>query len=230
MISGQGLSSEWRTDLAVTGTDAAPNIVGQVEAVRGTYELLGKTFNLQRGVITFAGGGGINPALDILAERAAAGITATVMIKGAVSSPGLTLSSVPQLPQDEVLSRVLFNTSIGQISPVQALQLAQTLAAFTGSAPDVMSNVRNMVGLDQLTIDSGATTSSGASKGVLGDATLSGGKYVASGVFVGVRKGLAASDSQGEVQVTVSPHVTVDGIVGAGSSSSSLGLTYRRDY
>ena len=230
MISGQGISSEWRADLAVTGTNAAPNVVGQIEAVRGTYELLGKTFNLQRGAITFAGGGVVNPTLDILAERAAADITATVMIKGTVSSPGLTLTSVPQLPQDEILSRVLFDTSVGQISPVQALQLAQTLAAFTGSAPDVMSNARNMVGLDQLTIDSDTTTSSGASKGVLGDATLSGGKYVASGVFVGVRKGLAASDSQGEVQVTVSPHVTVDGIVGAGSSSSSLGLTYRRDY
>jgi translocation and assembly module TamB len=229
-ISGQGLTSEWQGKVSVGGTSAAPNIVGRIDAVRGSYALLGKTFTLQRGIISFTGGGKVDPTLDILAERVATDITARVDVAGTASAPGLTLSSSPPLPQDEILSRVLFGTGVGQISTLQALQLAQTAAAFTGAAPDVMSKVRGMVGLDQLTIGSDPSTTSSNAKGALGATTLNGGKYVLPGVFVGVQKGLTPSATKGQIQVTISPHVSVDGSIGAGSTSSSLGLAYHLDY
>lgn len=228
-ISGQGLTSEWQGKVTATGTSDAPNLVGRITSIRGTYAVLGKTFTLQRGVIGFAGGGSLDPTLDILAERLATDITARVAIAGTASAPGLTLTSTPALPQDEILSRVLFGTGVGQISPIQALQLAQTAAAFTGNAPDVMSKVRGIVGLDQLTLDSDATGKT-TSKTAFGNTTINGGKYIAPGVFVGVEKGLTPSATKGQLQVTITPHVSFEGAIGAGSSSSSLGLAYRRDY
>ncbi len=228
-ISGQGLTSEWQGKVTATGTSDAPNLVGRITSLRGTYAVLGKTFTLQRGVIGFAGGGSLDPTLDIQAERLATDITARVAIAGTASAPGLTLSSTPALPQDEILSRVLFGTGVGQISPIQALQLAQTAAAFTGNAPDVMSKVRGIVGLDQLTLDSDATGKT-TNKTAFGNTTINGGKYIAPGVFVGVEKGLTPSATKGQLQVTITPHVSFEGSIGAGSSSSSLGLAYRRDY
>ena len=229
-ISGQGLTSEWQGKVSATGTSDAPNLVGRFTSIRGTYAVLGKTFTLQRGVIGFAGGGTVDPILDIQAERIATDITARIMIAGTASAPGLTLTSTPALPQDEILSRVLFGTGVGQISTIQALQLAQTAAAFTGNAPDVMSKVRGIVGLDQLTLDSDPTSKTPATKTGFGNTTINGGKYIAPGVFVGVQKGLTPSATKGQVQITISPHVSFEGAIGAGSSSSSVGLAYRRDY
>ena len=229
-ISGQGLTSEWQGRISASGTSDAPSLTGRFTSLRGTYAVLGKTFTLQRGVISFTGGGGIDPSLDILAERVASDITARVAIAGTASTPGLTLTSTPALPQEEILSRVLFGTGARQISTLQALQLAQAAAAFTGNSPDVMSKVRSIAGLDQLTLDSDTVSRTPAPKTAFGNTTINGGKYIAPGVFVGVQKGLTPSATKGQLQVTVSPHISFEGAISAGSSSSSLGLAYRRDY
>src|SRR5262249_45385201 len=54
-VRGHGLDSEWRGKLTITGTSAAPAISGSLEQIRGSVDLLGKTFTLTRGRITFDG-------------------------------------------------------------------------------------------------------------------------------------------------------------------------------
>ena len=75
-VRGHGLDSEWRGKLTVTGTSAEPAISGQLEQIRGSVDLLGKTFTLTRGRITFDGSQSLDPVLDIGAEVSAADITA----------------------------------------------------------------------------------------------------------------------------------------------------------
>ena len=48
-VRGHGLDSEWRGQLTITGTSAAPAIAGSLEQIRGSVDLLGKTFTLTRG-------------------------------------------------------------------------------------------------------------------------------------------------------------------------------------
>ena len=45
-VRGHGLDSEWRGHLVITGTSAAPVITGSLEQIRGSVDLLGKTFTL----------------------------------------------------------------------------------------------------------------------------------------------------------------------------------------
>ena len=105
-VRGRGLDSEWRGQLAVAGTSEAPQITGSLQAMRGTFDVLGKTFRVTHGEIRFDGGGGtaIDPVLDIAAEVATADITAQVVLHGPVSAPKLTMTSSPAVPQDEILS------------------------------------------------------------------------------------------------------------------------------
>jgi translocation and assembly module TamB len=92
--------------------------------------------------------------LDIHAEAAVEGIDASVIVQGTGLKPEITFARSPPLPQDELLSRILFGTSITNLSAPEALQLASAVAALqSGSGSlDPINALRRAVGLDRLRI------------------------------------------------------------------------------
>ncbi|MDB5407836.1 MAG: uncharacterized protein JWL84_2748 [Rhodospirillales bacterium] len=242
-VRGHGLDAEWRADLSVTGTSAAPIITGSLEVVRGTFSLLGKDFNLTRGTISFAGGTSADPVLDLVAEATSTGITVQATITGTVSSPTIRLTSTPVMPQDEVLSRLLFGTSVGQITPIQGLQLAQAAAQLAGGGgTDILGTIRRNLGLDRLSIGSSdgtsgalpggplstASSSSNSQSGV-SNTTISAGKYIIPGFYVGVAQGIGSAQSAVRVEGEVTPNVTID-VQAGGQARESIGLNFKLDY
>jgi translocation and assembly module TamB len=159
-VRGRGLDSEWRGQLTVTGTTAAPVIAGKLEVVRGTYDFLGRTATLSSGRITFLGGKQINPEIAIEARATSNDIVAIVRITGTATQPRIQISSQPELPQDEILARLLFGTSISRISAAQGLELAQAAAALAGGGdPGILDRIRSGLGLDRLSLGSAANNS-----------------------------------------------------------------------
>jgi translocation and assembly module TamB len=245
-VRGRGLESEWRGNLSINGSAAEPIIVGRLEVVRGSFSFLGKNFQLTQGTISFDGGHKIDPALAITTEATANDVTAQVQITGTASQPTIRLTSTPELPQDEILARVLFGRNLTQITPAQGLQLAQTAAALAGGGPGVLDKVRNRLGLDRLDIGSagssgglvnqltnpnqtatGSTSATGSTGGV-GNTTISAGKYVADGVYVGVDQSVSGQ-SRAKVEVEITPNISVETDVGA-QGSQGIGLNWKMDY
>ncbi len=204
LVRGHGLDSQWHGRLNITGTTDAPKITGNLVADRGSVDLFGKSFVLTRGRITFDGGAKLDPVLDIVAQVSAADITAQINIDGLASAPKITLSSTPPVPQDEILSRVLFGQGVGQINAGQGVQLAQAAATLAGGGPGVLDRLRGKLGLDWLRFGQGPA---GAASPILNPsvvtpttssaAAVSAGKYVMPGVSVGVTQGRLAADQQG---------------------------------
>ena len=235
-VRGHGLNSDWHGRLKITGTSAAPQIAGVLVASRGNVDLLGKSFRLTRGAITFDGSARLDPALDIVAEASAADITAQVIISGFASAPKITLASTPPVPQDEILSRILFNQGVGQITAGQGLQLAQAAATLAGGGPGVLDRLRGKLGLDWLGFGQGPT---GAASPILNPSvvtptnssatTLSAGKYIMPGVSVGVTQGVSPPTSKVTVEIEVGHHVTVDTEAGQ-NGGTGIGLNYKYDY
>jgi translocation and assembly module TamB len=196
--TGLGIDSIWTTNLEVGGAADAPRFTGRADLVRGEYEFAGRNFRLERGTIRFRGESPPDPLLDIRAEAQVQGLDATVIVGGTGLKPEITFASVPQLPQDELLSRILFGTSITNLSAPEALQLASAVAALqSGSANlDVINQLRRAVGLDRLRIlpadiATGQKTS------------LAAGKYVTRKLFVEViTDGQGYSATRAEYQVT----------------------------
>jgi translocation and assembly module TamB len=236
-VRGHGLDSEWRGKLTITGTSAAPVISGSLEQIRGSVDLLGKTFTITRGRITFAGGATLDPDLDIVAEASTADITAEVHINGVASAPKVTLSSTPPVPQDEILARVLFNRNVGQLSAGEGLQLAAAAATLAGGGPGVLDRLRGSLGLDWFRLGSSPTSPTtgtlnpraAASSGSAGGTSLSAGKYIAPGVSIGVSQGISPPTSKVTVEIELRPHLTVGGEAGQ-SGSTGIGLNYNYDY
>jgi translocation and assembly module TamB len=220
-VRGNGLDSEWQGNLLVSGTASQPIVRGQLQAVRGRVSLLNKTFTLERGQVAFSGGREINPRLDIRAVNESPDLTAIVLVKGSATQPGIELSSVPALPQEQVLSRLLFGKTPGELGPVESAQLAAAVAqlSFSGGGPGVIDRLRSFVGVDVLQVGGDADTGP----------TVEAGKYVTEDVFVGVEQGAGADSSQVKVEVDVTDNIKVESAAGV-SGGSSVGVQFHWDY
>ena len=197
-VRGLGIDSRWTTDLAISGNVSAPRFTGRADLIRGNYEFAGRGFRLERGIIRFRGESPPDPLLDIRAEAQVQGLDAAVTVRGTGLKPEIAFSSVPQLPQDELLSRILFGTSITNLSPPEAIQLASAIAALqSGNGNlDPINAVRRAVGLDRLRILP-ADIATGQKT------AISAGKYLGRKLYVEV-----ISDGQGYSATRVEYQVT----------------------
>jgi translocation and assembly module TamB len=190
--------------------------VGAFELRRGRLSLVGQRIDLTRGRLTFAGD--LVPDLDFLAETRAGDVTAQVGVTGPASQPRFALTSAPELPQDEVLSRLLFAKASGNLSAFQALQLAQALAQLSGGGgSDVFDRTRRALGVDSLDITTGAS----------GGPAIGASRYIGDRISVGVRAGAKPEDSAATATIDVTRRVKVQGEVGAdGRSSVGVGAEW----
>jgi translocation and assembly module TamB len=136
--------------------------------------------------------------LDIRAEAQIQGLDASILVGGTGLHPEIRFVSIPQLPQDELLSRLLFGTSITNLSAPEALQLASAVAALqSGSGNlDPINAIRRAVGLDRLRIVP-ADVATGQ------ETAVSAGKYITRKLFVEViTDGQGYSATRAEYQVT----------------------------
>lgn len=152
-VRGMGLDSEWSARIALRGTTSDPRIGGNAEVVRGSYEFAGTRFDLTRGRIAFDQSGPVDPRLDILAETDVDSLNVRVAVKGSATQPEITFSSVPSLPEEEILARLLFGGSISDLGATDALQLGAALASLRGGGGmDPINQLRSAIGLDRLRI------------------------------------------------------------------------------
>ena len=173
-VRGKGLDVELSLNAHVGGTTALPDLSGTARVVRGAYDFSGKKFEFdEAGVVRLAA----RPELirlDLTAERDENGLDARVRITGTAARPDIKLTSIPVLPQDEILSRVLFGVSASQLSPFEAAQLASALAGLaTGGGFDVLGSLRQFAGLDRLALG-----------GTAAGASISGGKYLTDNIYL----------------------------------------------
>jgi translocation and assembly module TamB len=197
-VTGLGLDSEWTANLDVGGTLDNPRIVGRADVVRGGYEFAGKRFELNRGIIRFQGAQPPDPVLDIEAVATNQSLTATVRVTGTGQRPDIAFTSSPALPQDELLSRLLFGTSITSLSAPEAVQLAAAVASLQGGGPGLnpINALRQAIGLDRLRILP-ADAATGAKTAVAA------GKYVTRRTYIElVSDGQGYSASRIEYQIT----------------------------
>lgn len=223
MVRGMGLDSEWSADVTVKGSIEAPLVTGKVALVRGDYDFAGKRFTLTRGLVRFTGNFPPDPIINITAENSSNTITATLNITGTAQRPEISFSSIPALPEDEVLSRVLFGESVTNLSAPEALQLAGALATLRGGNGGLnpINAIRKGLGIDRLRI-------------LPADATRGRKTSVAAGQYIGDRVYVeVTSDAQGfsatSVEVSITRSLSILSEV-ATIGGTSLSVRWKRDY
>jgi len=219
-VEGRGLDAEMSLDARVTGTTARPVLDGVARMVRGEYDFAGKRFEFDTRSAVYLAAQADRIRLDLTATREDPSLTAVIRVRGTAARPEIILTSTPVLPQDEVLSRVLFGTSAAQLSPLEAAQLASAIASLAGGGGfDVIGNLKNLTGLDRLVFAGGASGS---------DMTIAGGKYLTDDVYLeiigGGREGPAA-----QVEWRVRRNLSIVSRL-AGEGGTKLSVRWRKDY
>lgn len=219
-VRGRGMESEFSGRLQVAGVHFAPQVHGELSLVRGRLDFLNIPFSLEQGVLSFEGQG-VKPYINVLAQSTVNDITADVRLTGRVDEPHIELSSTPELPEDEIIARLLFGKSVGSLSPLQAVRLAMALRSITGAAggPDVTGNIRGLLTLDDLNLNE--ETSGGYS--------IEAGKYLTDKVYLKLEKGLTTQDDTAGVQIELAPRMSLESDVGR-QQGASVGLFYKLDY
>jgi translocation and assembly module TamB len=222
-VSGMGLESEWSTRMRVGGTVTQPTVVGKLQVVRGTYSFAGRRLDLEDSSTVQFNGPLLDPDLNIRADTTVEGVTATIVIGGTGTHPQISFTSTPTLPQDEVLSRLLFGSSVTSLSPSQALQLAAALNSLRtgGGSGGVLGKLRGGTGLDRLRV-MGADQNSGRGT------SLAAGKYISNNIYVEV-----ITDAKGftQTQLTVALTKALSILSQAGGvTGPAVTLKYSKQY
>jgi translocation and assembly module TamB len=231
-IRGRGLDAELGGTIHIHGTASKPIPDGGLQLRQGTLSVIGTTLNFTKGSIDFNGAGLTDPSLHFEATSTTSSIVATLTVSGSASNPKITLSSVPDMPQDEILAQLLFNTSTSKLSPLQLAQIAAALASLSGvtSGFDPLESLRNTFGLDRLSVGSSAS----------GSPTLEAGRYLARGVYLGAKQSASGGGTQATVQIDLAKGLKLETTAGSGSTSAtgatssadaaSVGITYQFEY
>jgi len=222
-VSGMGLESEWRAKFTVGGTSSAMTMTGQVDLLRGTLGFAGHSFDLTRGRLNFTGSQPADPAISLTGTDDIEGVSVNVNVSGLASNPQVAFSSVPGLPQDEIMARILFGDSISNLSAIQAVQLAASLNALRGSGGGLnpLGKLRSATGIDRLRVlGPDETTGRGTA--------LAAGQYITNDIFVEVitdARGFTAT----QLEVALTKWLSLMSQAG-GSGVNNVSARIKKDY
>jgi translocation and assembly module TamB len=194
-----------------------------MELVRGTLGFAGRNFALESGRLSFDGGPASNPVLRVSAASEVDGSTVRVNVRGTGNNPEISFSSTPALPQDEIMARILFGNSIGELSAIQAVQLASSLNALRGGAGGLnpLGVLQSATGLDRLRIlAADEATGRGVSVGL--------GQYITNDVYIEIvtdARGYTAS----QIEISLTPALSILSQISS-FGSSNVNVRYKKDY
>ena len=229
-VRGRGLEAELGGQVSVRGRIAAPEISGALDLRRGEIALAGKRLEFDRGRLAWDGA--LLPDLQLRASTQSGGYTARVEVLGPATAPELVFSSVPELPPDEVLARLFFDRPLRELSPFEIAQIAAGLAGTAGLVPGatgggILGRLRDGLGLDRLAVGSESERVSGSStEEERSGPTLEAGRYVADGVYVGVRQGTEPGTSRVGVRVDLTPRMRLEAETGDREAGNRVGLSW----
>jgi translocation and assembly module TamB len=215
-LHGHGINAEAAGDLHIAGSARDPQVTGGFDLLRGSLSLVGKRLVFTRGRVQFHGD--VTPELDLVAETSAGGVTARISVTGPASQPSFAITSIPSLPEDEILSRVLFQQSSGSLSPFQALELANSVATLSGRG-DAFEQLRRSLGVNSLNISSSASGNGSPLLGI--------GRAINDRISVGVTTGARPRDNGVSLDLDVTRHIRLQaGVDASGGSSAGVGAEW----
>jgi len=217
-IRGRGLDAELGGSLRIGGTTQVVQPTGLFELTRGRIDILQQRFELTEGSASLQGS--FEPYIRLVAQtEARTGTTIKIIVEGPASAPEVTFESIPSLPQDEVLSQLIFGRDLANISPLQAVQLAAAVSTLAGrGGGGLINSFREGIGLDDFDV----TTDDD------GNAAVRAGKYLSDTVYTDVT---VSNDGTTDLSINldITNQVTAKGTVN-NDGETSIGIFFQRDY
>ncbi|TIO78172.1 MAG: translocation/assembly module TamB [Mesorhizobium sp.] len=218
-IQGRGLDAELGGSLKLTGPASSPQAVGTFTLQRGRLTILAKRLTFTEGTVGFQGS--LVPYLNMTATTTTSSATVTIVVSGEATNPKFNFSSVPALPEDEVLAQLIFGRSMSNLSPLQIAQLADAAAqlAGAGGSTSLLDNLRSAIGVDDLDVTTDEK----------GGTAVSAGKYLNDRTYVTIQKGDKPGSGKATIDLNVGRGVKLRGEANDAGEAKG-GVFYEREY
>ncbi len=227
-IKGNGLKSTWKGEIAINGSSKQPLLFGDLHISQGIYDLKGKIFNLSQGSIHFGGSAEKKTSLYVVASKEIDSLKVEIIVKGPVNKLSFSFRSNPPLSQREILSYILFNKGISDITTGEGDTLNQSFISLnsteqTEEKQDLLTRLRNNMGIDRLDFTAG--------EGEDKDFSLQVGKYLWDGVFISLNKSIGAAPDRIAIEAKLKKDFKAEAEVDIGTSSQGkISLKWKKDY
>ncbi len=217
-VRGRGLDAELGGRFRITGTAADIIPIGGFDLIRGRLDILGKRLTLDEGTARLQGD--FVPGLRLVASTVSDDDTVvSIVIEGRADDPEVRFQSQPELPEDEVLARLLFGRELGSLSAFQALQLASAVATLAGKGgPSFAERIRQGTGVDDFSVSTDSE----------GTATVGVGKYISDNIYTDVQIG-DQSNSEINLNIDLSRRTKLRGSLGS-DGGTGVGVFFEKDY
>ncbi|MGR3468058.1 MAG: translocation/assembly module TamB domain-containing protein [Shimia sp.] len=215
-VRGRGLDAELGGELLLQGTTGSIIPQGAFNLIRGRLDILGNRLVLDEASLRILGD--FDAFLRVVATTESGGALVSIIIEGVASDPELRIESVPDLPQDEALARLLFGQTLADMSAFQALRIAAAIRTLQGGGGGLLDSVREDLSLSDLDI---TTTDDG-------NAAVRAGRYIDENIYTDVTVD-SAGRSEINLNIDLTPDITVRGGT-ASDGNTSIGIFFERDY
>jgi translocation and assembly module TamB len=113
---GQQVKVQLAGELEQVSANGESRLTGRIELKGGKLDVQGKTFDIERGVVTLDGSNPPNPTITATARwDSPAGYTVYAEYAGTAKNGEIRLRSEPPLTQDEIASLILFGAPDGTV-------------------------------------------------------------------------------------------------------------------
>jgi translocation and assembly module TamB len=112
-VNSLGLTARLGGSLDIkSGYDAITRATGTLNVRDGKYAAYGRLLDIDSGQLTFSASPINNPAILVRAKKEFPDVTAYVTVRGTLLQPQMSFSSVPPLPQSQIVSLILAGGSL----------------------------------------------------------------------------------------------------------------------
>jgi translocation and assembly module TamB len=239
-ITGKGLKAEITGNLKLEKARGGPlRLLGELQAIRGTYTFQGKELRITEGSLVFLGTPSPEPRLKIVCEKQVRDVIVQAKVSGPLDQPKMTLSSIPSMNQVDILSYLFFDHPAGELSSKENSQLGERAAAWLGTETSLALKQalgNNPLAPDTLQyrtsskLDRGfANNPSGVGSATTESSVIEIGKYITPDLYVTYGRGVKANENQVQVEYRMKRNLSIQTQVG-GSDQSGVDIFWRHDF
>jgi autotransporter translocation and assembly factor TamB len=233
-VQGPNTAVEMRGNMRVTKTLEQPFILdGTVETLRGFASFYGKKFTVQEGKVVFPGTEEINPFLDVWVTHTVSEYDVSIKVGGKAHQPTLTLSSVPELPQADIMALLVFGKTTDRLTNSEQSSMGNQAQQLVGGvvAGELEKALGKPLGLDTIDLEAGKEPGTGS---------VSVGRYVTQDIFLSYERDLGNKSDNTKVgnttggntigiEYSIKRRLKLKGS-GSDTGESALDLLWRHDY
>lgn len=154
-IRASGLKSLLGGGLHIISTPGKPlKLEGSLAVRQGTYSIYGRQLSIVKGLLFYNGAPPENPGIEVRAENTASGVTTGIEVSGFLREPELEFYSSPPMEKDEIIRRLLLNTSLVGSAEDEGFLDSMTADTMIDPVTSAVVGVKETLGLDDIKLES----------------------------------------------------------------------------